>query len=1297
MWTQVEDRWRPRDARFEADDLDEERAVGPWAGHRRFVYDLLSFASPDRIVELGTHYGVSFFAMCQAIKDSNRSSELHAVDTWRGDPHAGFYGEDVLKLFESIADDRYAALDIRKHQQTFDEALAEFPDESIDLLHIDGFHSYAAAKHDFETWLPKLAPGGLVLLHDVAPTSGYGSAAFYEELEKLYPCFRFTHSFGLGVVSPKGQGSLALLGSDTFQTWRDYYAFRWEAELASIQLKDHVSMVQTRDAAIAAQAAMISERDAAIASQTELIVHRDAAIDAQAALVDERDMYIEGLEAQVSSSATAVLELTRHLEARDVEAQVLHADRVAAIEELRKSKLDLLHARRANDGLTRLVTELDRGLNDLREAAATSVIAEVTPNGGGQSRLRRSARRAVWRVRGEGPVDLASLLDEDWYRAAHPDVVRSGLTPREHYVHLGARENRQPSLLFDPAYYLQQNLDVAASGVPAAAHYLQHGFGELRSPHPLFDAPYYVNQLDGPIGTAPLTHFLEQGWTVGLDPHPLFDTSFYLAQNPDVAAAGVNPLVHFLVHGYREGRRPCAEFDPAWYVEHYPHVRAGQANPLIHYVSRGLQDGLLASAAHEAAVMDERPDITQAITPMPLARVQGLGVADRMLPVEALAHVDAELITFDIWDTLVARRRPADAAKLATARRIWLDPAITLDPEFDDPFGLMDLRVLTEARLAAEAAGGEYQIREVLAHTLRRAAPTLAPERVEQVAQRQAEAELADEIEHSYLVEPVAQVLRTLRQDGRQTCVISDFYMSGNDLTRLLHALGLDIPEAEVIVSSDLGISKARGKLLSHVRDARGVRPEAHLHVGDNPHSDFGVQVEAGGAAGLIQATWTVEPGPGLLSASTASTVFDRLASVLDVEANVALELIGHEGLLARASAAGTRTALLPVALVVASIEQAVRQGVDVVHYLSREGLFLQEIHEAVAPIVVAGAKAPRAVHLATSRRSTFGPALSSVTAPELSRMWSMYGDQSPRALLTSIGVDAEEFLEPLKRYDLELDQDVPGIATDDRIASFLEDIEVRQSLEDQLSEARVRLIDYLAAQTDLTASHLVLVDVGWRGTIQDNLSRVLPGIHTTGIYLGLFPFLNEQPDNTTKHGVAFDGNLGDDYSHVNPPAAIERPWTPDVPSTVGYDRGEDGAVRPRVEFGDVAQPGAIEAYQAAVLRTAPLVARFLMTNGLAPSALRSSLSEVLHKYFTEPVPGLSDLWFESDHDDTFGALNVTPFGKERPSLSWLHEGWSPAAAAESSYWSEGYLSWLPVRAALAMRALMSQRHKGSV
>jgi len=53
---------------------------------------------------------------------------------------------------------------------TFDEAATQFQNESIDLLHIDGMHTYEAVKRDFEQWWPKMRPGGIVLLDDSAHT-----------------------------------------------------------------------------------------------------------------------------------------------------------------------------------------------------------------------------------------------------------------------------------------------------------------------------------------------------------------------------------------------------------------------------------------------------------------------------------------------------------------------------------------------------------------------------------------------------------------------------------------------------------------------------------------------------------------------------------------------------------------------------------------------------------------------------------------------------------------------------------------------------------------------------------------------------------------------------------------------------------------------------------------------------------------------------------------------------------------------------------------------------------------------
>ncbi|MCG7410880.1 class I SAM-dependent methyltransferase [Paenibacillus sp. ACRRX] len=194
-----------------------------WVGHRHFSYDLVRSYQPRLLVELGTHWGASFFSMCQGIKDGNLSTLCYAVDTWVGDPHSGGYDDEVYNNVVSITSSLYP-----RHatllRTTFDEALAQFQDASIDLLHIDGFHQYEAVKHDYESWLPKLAPDGIILFHDISVHGfGFGVWKLWSELKEQYPALQFEHSGGLGILFPKGVHHTSKLLLDQWEELKGGY------------------------------------------------------------------------------------------------------------------------------------------------------------------------------------------------------------------------------------------------------------------------------------------------------------------------------------------------------------------------------------------------------------------------------------------------------------------------------------------------------------------------------------------------------------------------------------------------------------------------------------------------------------------------------------------------------------------------------------------------------------------------------------------------------------------------------------------------------------------------------------------------------------------------------------------------------------------------------------------------------------------------------------------------------------------------------------------------------------------
>lgn len=200
-----------------------QRITAPtgWVEHIPFMAWLIAISKPKLWVELGTHSGNSYLAACQSVQEHQLSTVCYAVDTWQGDQHSGNYAEEVFQSLEKYHREHYAQFS-NLLRMTFDEAVNYFNAQSIDILHIDGLHTYEAVKHDFVTWLPKVSPQGVVLFHDIAVRENdFGVWKLWEELKTHYLSFEFHHSHGLGVLflgdsnHPAAQYLLANTESET--------------------------------------------------------------------------------------------------------------------------------------------------------------------------------------------------------------------------------------------------------------------------------------------------------------------------------------------------------------------------------------------------------------------------------------------------------------------------------------------------------------------------------------------------------------------------------------------------------------------------------------------------------------------------------------------------------------------------------------------------------------------------------------------------------------------------------------------------------------------------------------------------------------------------------------------------------------------------------------------------------------------------------------------------------------------------------------------------------------------------
>ena len=258
-----------------------------WIEHAPFAFWVCEALRPRHFIELGTHYGYSYFAFCQAIDRLGLGTTAYAVDTWQGDEHSGFYDEGVFHSVAARNGEKYSGFSTLL-RTTFEGALSYFADGSVDLLHIDGRHFYDDVKNDFMIWRPKLAENAVVLFHDTnVREREFGVWKFFDELAAQHPSFRFFHGHGLGILvlgerMPATIAPLIHASREMADQIRAVYAALGGALSMRTVLGGRDREIATLRAALAQRDAEFAEAHAAIGAQNRVLTATAEAADAAA-------------------------------------------------------------------------------------------------------------------------------------------------------------------------------------------------------------------------------------------------------------------------------------------------------------------------------------------------------------------------------------------------------------------------------------------------------------------------------------------------------------------------------------------------------------------------------------------------------------------------------------------------------------------------------------------------------------------------------------------------------------------------------------------------------------------------------------------------------------------------------------------------------------------------------------------------------------------------------------------------------------------------------------------------------
>jgi predicted O-methyltransferase YrrM len=112
------------------------------------------------ILEIGSYKGASTNCFAAA---SKLSVQIHSVDTFMAENVAGQIGADTLSEFQKNTQSFENRVHI--HRGFSHEIVAQTP-QNIDLLFVDGDHSYEGVITDLYHYLPRLCPEAILVMHD---------------------------------------------------------------------------------------------------------------------------------------------------------------------------------------------------------------------------------------------------------------------------------------------------------------------------------------------------------------------------------------------------------------------------------------------------------------------------------------------------------------------------------------------------------------------------------------------------------------------------------------------------------------------------------------------------------------------------------------------------------------------------------------------------------------------------------------------------------------------------------------------------------------------------------------------------------------------------------------------------------------------------------------------------------------------------------------------------------------------------------------------------------------------------
>ena len=578
----------------------------------------------------------------------------------------------------------------------------------------------------------------------------------------------------------------------------------------------------------------------------------------------------------------------------------------------------------------------------------------------------------------------------------------------------------------------------------------------------------------------------------------------------------------------------------------------------------------------------------------------------------------AKIISFDIWDTIIKRKCHPEEVKLATARYIVLKYEKKLKDKYNNIYEILKKRDEIEAEECKRNKDNGHDDECRILDVFKILQKEIFKEEMADISEELLKEEIEQEKRVIFINPEIVPIFEKYK-DLKMYC-ISDFYMGAESLKELLDYLQIPVKIEKIYSSADYLLNKRSGNLYKKAEEELSIKPEEHIHVGDNQYSDI-----------------EIANSLGIETIKTTKTEFDFVPEK-GRKFNFDLSCVKKEEKTKYDKLFNSGVDLAPLLYFYgySIVEYAIKNGIDKVYYATREGETFIKIHELIKENNPFGVKLPNSDIIEVSRMATFSASLNEFSIMELLRLWSQYRVQSMKALFKTLAIDIEPYKQYLGKYDLVPEENIVDPWFDLRVQNLCADKEFTDKIQVELDRKRSELLEYFENKKGITNNEepMFMVDIGWRGTIQDNLAHIFTNKKIGGYYLTLYDYYNLQQKNTYKISYIDDKNIRNNEVACMI-TLLEWIYNPGTGSVVEYKQGE--AIRKaKSEETDIVKEY-IKPLQDGMFEAAKIINEYMKYHPYEAFETKGYVYDLIRKTKTNPSKELVEAYYSMVFNDTFG------------------------------------------------------------